>query len=256
MKKQNTHLTPLLTYGLSLLAIGGAVVGVRLALASKLFILQKIEVSEVSSRSPLDASSVIGLAKIPIGKLNLVDLDLDSIEKRILVHPWIRSVRLEKKFPHTLSIQPEVREPVALLRDTQGRLAYVDSDAFLFGPVKMGTSSDLPLLGGAFSERDRLLLGIRMIQRWKDLGLDEKARLDAIEGDKETGVRLTVVYNITLGTKVRTVIDLGQEFDTRIDSVFQRLGPTFDYLKANQIQSRLIWADLGKKIVVKIARGS
>ena len=79
-----------------------------------MFLLQVIELSDLPEAAPVDAQAITQLAALPVGQVNLFDLDLKPVEERILSHPWIREVRLEKHFPQTLSISVVFREPQAL----------------------------------------------------------------------------------------------------------------------------------------------
>src|SRR3954464_8968761 len=98
----------------SICSLCAAVWGVYSALHSPLFVVQVVEVADLADRSPVDAQTISDLAFVPVGKISLFDLDLNQIEKRILTNSWIREVRLQKKFPETLSISVIFKQPRAL----------------------------------------------------------------------------------------------------------------------------------------------
>src|SRR3954467_10524233 len=77
--------------------------GVGFAIRSPLFLVQVVEVGDQPESAPVSAQVISDLAGVPVGKVNLFDLDLKSVERRILTHPWIRQVSLMKRFPQTLS---------------------------------------------------------------------------------------------------------------------------------------------------------
>ena len=61
--------------------------------------------------------------------------------------------------------------------------------------------------------------------------------------------------------RLRTRIDLGREKEVLVEGKLipdqvQRLTQVFEYLRHNSIAARQIFADAGKKIVVKTAHGS
>ena len=61
-------------------------------------------------------------------------------------------MKLQKRFPQTLSITAIFREPKAILAAENGTLAYVDSDGKVFGKVNLLSESDLPMFHGFDSE--------------------------------------------------------------------------------------------------------
>lgn len=264
------------TFGLvsvSFLAIG---IGVGFAIRSPLFVVQVVEVTDqltpqsgaqvvtsegsvVLESAPVDSQTIVNLAAVPVGKINLFDLDLKAVEKRILSHPWIRQVNLQKKFPQTLSVVVVFRDPVALIQDKKGNLGYVDQDGSVFGRVNVLARSNLPLISGVSGDkgdRAHLLEAIRFIGMWEKASISRVSMLSALSWEQERGYRAWLTYPIK-GSLVRTSVDLGtslnQDFfdiqKTRLESVLR-------YLSQNSVSAQQIWADSGKKIVVRTARGS
>ena len=59
---------------------------------------------------------------------SLLGLNLNKLKKRMDEHPWVRSVKLERRFPHTLIVEAEKQIPSSisayrsiLLRESTGR---------------------------------------------------------------------------------------------------------------------------------------
>ncbi len=248
----------------STLALAAAGWGVHEALHSPLFLVQVVEMNEVAEDAPIDAQSVIQLAAIRVGKVGLFDLDLNQIEKRLLTHPWIRSVQIEKRFPQTVAITPVFREPRALIQSADGKLSYVDATGQVFGKVTVGLHSDLPVLSPRLSG-DKSLTALKIIEAWSSQELSKASRIDSIDFESEHGFRLLVTYRMGAmeDYRARSMVDLGEVQAAEAGSqesplAFQllQLKSVLRYLSDNQVQARQIWADLGKKIVVKIARRS
>lgn len=235
-----------------------AAIGLYLATRSALFLVQVVEISDHPEQAPLDAQEITQLAAVPIGKVNLFDLDLKMIEQRILGSPWIGRVNLQKRFPQTLSISVVFREPRALVQQQGGALAYADAEGRVFGKANLLLHSDLPILLGFPKERDQLILeALKLVREWTASSFNELAQLSSISWDSEKGYRLTVSYPVSdRGAKARAMIDLGQEIDDETTSQLSRLSVVLNYLKSNSIRANQIWADSGKKIVVKTAHGS
>src|SRR5271156_3689040 len=117
----------LLSSSLAFFAVTAVVIGVYEAIHSPLFTVQVVEVSdqvstaqaapeELQQWTPVDAQTITDLAAVPVGQSNLFDLDLSRVEKRILSNEWVREVRLQKRFPQTLSITTVFKEPRAIIQ--------------------------------------------------------------------------------------------------------------------------------------------
>ncbi len=253
----NTRLKRAATLGLSLAALASAAFGLRHAMRAPMFTLEVGEVTDINDGAPVDAQEVLNLAALPVGKVSLFDLSLDPIEKRILTQPWIKEVRLQKRFPQTLSISVTFREPRALIQNDNGSLAYVDKDGQIFGQVSLAQHSDLPLI--AASASGHIQEALNVIRVWELSPLSKKAPISTLQWDSERGFHVLVSYPIEEGRHGRTYVDLGHEIDASVDSEntqFSRLVRVFSYLSAHRLAARQIWADAGKKIVVKTAHGS
>jgi cell division protein FtsQ len=231
--------------------------GVYKAIHSPLFVLQVVEVSDLPEHAPVDAQRITELAQAPIAKKSLFDVDLDAIQARILAEPWIRSVRLTKRFPQTLSVSVHFREPKAMLQKPNGKLAYVDSDSVVFGMVNLALSADLPVVSG-ISEKDsgKIASALQVIETWNQSQLASISQIASIAYDPERGYRAMISYPMLPKGRGRSVVELGQDIDTEFDPEVPRLGEVIKYLANNGLAARQIWASTGKKIVVKIARGS
>jgi hypothetical protein len=261
-----------LIFAATVSVISGAAWGVRRAMRSPMFTLQVVEVADQPENSPVDAQALADLASLPVGQINLFDLELKPIEQRLLTQPWIREVRLEKHFPQTLSIGVVFREPQALIQNEDGTLAYVDRDGFVFGRVNLQFQPDLPIIsamgsGGASHVTEALTL----IKAWGDSDLSAAAQISSLQWDAERGFRVLATYPLLAvaavpetngsagppvanGVRGRTVVDLGQDLDG--EAQLRRLTKVFQYLTANKVHARQIWADSGKKVVVRTVHGS
>ncbi|MEK6580148.1 MAG: hypothetical protein AABZ55_13050, partial [Bdellovibrionota bacterium] len=71
-----------LTFGFLILAFGSIASAVVVSMHSSLFIVHAVEVEDQPEDSPMSASDIISLASVPIGKLNLFQLNLKQVESR------------------------------------------------------------------------------------------------------------------------------------------------------------------------------
>jgi cell division septal protein FtsQ len=256
-----------LSTSLAFFAVAAAVVGVYQAIHSPLFTVQVVEVSDQVSTSqaapqaqahaqeaqpwvPVDPQTITDLAAVPVGQANLFDLDLRGVEKRILSNEWIREVRLQKRFPQTLSITPVYREPQAVIQLESGSMAYVDREGVVFGKVRLAALRNLPVISAADSENPALLKGLlQVLSDWESFPASKFARIESVSEDPDRGYRLMLSYSLDHHL-IHARVDLGRDYS------FAHLAQVLVYLHDHSIAARQIWADAGKKIVVKTAHGS
>lgn len=240
----------------NLLTITAAfVVGVVGVAHSNLFNVKVVEVEDLPEGSPLDANTIIEISKVPLDEINLFSLNLLPIKKRLLDHPWIDQVRLSKKFPQTVSISVSFKQPIALLQKKNGTLFYVDQNAKAFAPLELSLSYSLPVVVGASDES--LAFIIQFLSEWKQKGMSDAYPISSVETNPERGVRFVVTY--ALGQSVgRSMIEFGQKFDVvdEINVRIARLQEVLAYIQKNNLNAHHVFADLGKKIVVRIGQRS
>ena len=85
---------------------------------------------------------LIGLVALE-ADANSLFIDLTPLVTRLKQHPWVKTVRVERLFPHTLSIRAIEQEPIAILAMPQ--YYYVNREGEIFKPVESGESLDYPI---------------------------------------------------------------------------------------------------------------
>jgi cell division protein FtsQ len=78
--------------------------------------------------------------------LSLLAINLNKIKGDLETHPWVRSVDLEKRFPHTLNIKVEKEIPRALV--VLERLSYMNRWGKIFKEVGQEDGKDYPVITG------------------------------------------------------------------------------------------------------------
>ena len=252
--------------------LAGFIYGISRAKHSPLFWVQSVEIQSATESqiedSPVDQATLIQLVGISLNRTSLLDVDLKAVETRLLSHPWIREAKLQKEIPHRLRVVISFREPIALIQQSEGTLAYLDEEGTSFGSVNLHRFSDLPLLLG-FSDQTlvRRQEALLLISRWENSPIRSVASLSSVHWQSERGFRVLAHYTILESpgeshtnahgeSRIRTMIDFGQGIDSDVESQLSRLFNVFRYLRRNAISVRQMWADQEKKIVVKIARNS
>lgn len=81
---------------------------------------------------------------------SLLAVRLDEVKQRMEKHPWIKSVNLEKRFPHTLVIKAEKEKPCAVV--VMETLHYMNRWGTIFERVNKSADVDFPLLTGISAE--------------------------------------------------------------------------------------------------------
>ena len=93
---------------------------------------------------------------------SLLAIDLKEVKSALEKHPWVRSVDLEKHFPHTLMIRVEKQEPRAIV--AMEKLYYVNSSSEVFKALEPGDETDFPVITGVTGkeEQKQELLGVAL----------------------------------------------------------------------------------------------
>jgi cell division protein FtsQ len=78
--------------------------------------------------------------------LSLLAINLNEVKQKMEKHPWVRSVHVEKNFPHTLSIRAEKEEPRAIV--AADKLYYINRWGKIFKEVDVGEKLDYPIITG------------------------------------------------------------------------------------------------------------
>ncbi len=242
------RLTIVFTLGTSVL-LG---LGIRASLKSPLFAIQQIEVDQLGQVPALNESEVVAVSGLEIGGQSLFGVDLARVERHLLQEDWIRSVQLEKRFPQTVVIRPTYREPVAGFLRADGKISYVDRDGAVFSVVRRGDFRDLPLISGCErADREPILRALALVRRWGELGLDSSVLLSTVTPLADGDLSLAVSYGAG-----RTQVVVGFEDAFELETQLKHIQGVFDYLSKSHLAVRGVWANSGKKIVVKSGLGS
>jgi cell division protein FtsQ len=83
---------------------------------------------------------------------NLMFINLNTLKQKMEKHPWVRSVKLERHFPHTLFVRAEKDSPFALV--LRGGIHYMNRWCEIFKEVNGLDDIDFPVISGV-SEQDQ-----------------------------------------------------------------------------------------------------
>ena len=127
---------------LAILLVGGAILLGRAVFHSDYFAVERVHVENLHR---LQAEDVIGLSDIRPG-VNIFDLDLEAIGRKIAENPWVENAEVRRVFPREVVISVHERVPQAIIN--LGYLYYVDGGGDIFKVLSADDRLDYPALTG------------------------------------------------------------------------------------------------------------
>jgi len=136
-------------FALVALLLGGAGLAARQVFHSGFFAVAEIR---VESSGQVGEEEIVALSDIRPG-MNIFDLDLAMIGRKIEESPWIATARVDRVLPRQIVISVRERVPKAVIN--LGYLYYVDGDGEIFKVLDPEDSIDYPVISG-IDRRDLL----------------------------------------------------------------------------------------------------
>jgi cell division protein FtsQ len=115
-------------------------------LSSPYIRLEQLEIAGVDEAMQKELQEMSGLNF----DLSLLAINLDEVQKKLEKHPWVRSVAVEKQFPHGLLIRVEREEPRALV--AAEKLYYMNRFGKVFKEVGRNEDVDFPIITGVSAD--------------------------------------------------------------------------------------------------------
>lgn len=196
----------------------------------------------------LNETDLIRLSGVKRGD-NLFTLRLGEIRSRIRRFPWVREVRLSKRFPGRLLIWVEEERPLALLQMEEEKGLYlVNGDGEIFKKATTGDPKDLPVIDGLSRENlvshlkilAKLLKNFESSLKFRSVGVSE------IHWQGSKGVAL-----FTREPCVR--IELGNE---GWEEKLSRLEAAWDTIRSTTRKPKVVDLNFARRIIVKRETGS
>ncbi len=130
---------------MALVLLGGATVGLlysyRYLTISPYFAVKSIE---IDGNFRLTSREVLETAGMNVG-MNTLALSLDSIEKKLELNPWVKSVSAKRELPDRFQIRLTEKDPRFWVR-RDGALYYADVYGAVIAPVAPDKFSSFPTL--------------------------------------------------------------------------------------------------------------
>ena len=200
---------------------------------------------------------VLEMARVPVGKVSLFDLPLEPIEFHLMKNPWVKGIVVGKQFPSTVLLTVVERTPVALLTEANGRVLYLEEDGTTFEDQSLTYSKDLPILSGFSSQNIEILKQAnRFMTNWFSQNHFPGLKVSSLSYDEKLGLRAVVSTPQKNQRQMRVVVELGLNLDEASLVPQDRFRQVLEYLSEHSMQASKIWLGDGKKIVVKVLKGS
>jgi hypothetical protein len=240
-----------------LAGIGALTLGLYQAVHSSLFVLHTVNVTPISVGYPITSEKVLELAKVPVGRVSLFDFSMEPIEARLMKNPWVKGVVVGKQFPGTLSLTVVERNPVALLSETNGRIVYLEDDGTTFEDQTMVYAKDLPIFSGFSAQNiETLKQANQFILTWFSNEKFPGMKVSSLSYDEKLGLRAVVSTPQKNQKQMRVVVELGLNLEEASLIPQEHFKQVLKYLSDHSMQASKVWLGDGKKIVVKVLKGS
>jgi cell division protein FtsQ len=122
--------------------------------------LERIIVTGVDEKTKQE---ILKISKLNLN-LSLLAINLNELKHRIEKCPWIRSVELAKRFPHTLIIQAQKEIPYAIV--LLEKLYYMDQFGRIFKEIDPSDGIDYPIITGVSQEVDSKEDRLKLAAQW------------------------------------------------------------------------------------------
>jgi len=233
-------------FSLTLFVIGGFFV-TQFLMASDIF---RVEEITVIGNKRLASQQVKVLSDIEKG-VNIFDLDIDLIGRKIEENPWIATAEVQRIFPRQIVVTVSERQPVAIIN--LGYLYYLDKKGEIFKVLEASDSLDFPVITG-FDYEKAQCHNVKYVQALKQIValLDDIRNRPQFDLKQVSEIHRSHQGDLTLFTLRGGVrVKLGQgdykkKLD-RLEKIYARLRPKLkilDYIDLN----------VDEKVIVRIER--
>ncbi|MGD8385955.1 MAG: cell division protein FtsQ/DivIB [Desulfobacteraceae bacterium] len=92
--------------------------------------------------------------------VSLLEVNLRELRQNLERHPWVRSLDLEKRYPHTLVMKAHREEPRAVV--SMDGLFYMNREGEMFKEVGVSEPVDYPVITGALENEEERKISLRL----------------------------------------------------------------------------------------------
>ena len=192
----------------------------------------------ISGNHILTKTDLIYYMGIP-QEANLLNLNIDTLYKKLIAHPWIQNATIHRRLPDTLAIHIQERIPVALIMID--KLYYVDREGVVFDKINRDIGCDFPIITGPHSF-SQLPVYQPLINKVLPLITDRTNQLIS-------EIHLDLTHGVTLITLNDAIpVKLGFR---NLPERLKRFLATYHYLRQREIVTRGIDCRYPDRVVVQ-----
>lgn len=184
---------------------------------------------EIRGGERLSEGQLLGILRVG-ERSDLLTMELSEISKRLQAHPWIEEVKMEKVFPHKLSVQIVERKPIAILQMEEPY--YVDAKGVIFAPVGERDGFDYPFITG-------------LTRRHLDEEPEESRRLIGKALELLSALRQRRTLLLEEASEIHVEKTFGLQYFTKEEGIEVRMG--WDRYGEKLRRLSIIWSDLKRK---------
>jgi cell division protein FtsQ len=129
----------------------GLVVLYHQLLTCDMFCIKDINNIEIDGAKRLSRSLLLQQSKLTPGA-SLLAVRPGQVERALMAHPWIARAEVSRKWPNSLHLTIQERDPVALVQFGE-ELLYMDRQGMIFKPLSPGDPHNFPVITGLTPEQ-------------------------------------------------------------------------------------------------------
>ncbi|MBN1625692.1 MAG: FtsQ-type POTRA domain-containing protein [Deltaproteobacteria bacterium] len=184
--------------------------------------LEYIQISGVDEEIKSELIEISGLND----GLSLLTIEPNRIKARMEQHPWVRTVQLEKRFPHTLAVSAEKELPRALVLFES--LFYMNRWGAVFKEVEQGDDVDYPVITGISRADDdagkKLAIAAAILEGFESesglLSLNDISEIHVNDGGD------ALIYSMSLPVAIKMCSDNLEKGKSRLKRLVTHLQET------------------------------
>ena len=174
--------------------------------------LEKVIVTGIDGEIKREVLKMSGLSP----DLGLLAINLSELKKKIERHPWIRSVNLEKRFPHTLIIRTEKEKPWAVV--AMDKLYYMNQWGKIFKEAGQTDDLDYPVITVFSSSGNGMEKHLKRAAHVLSILESEKSPL-SLEDLSEVHVKKGRDISLYFCSLPAVITLIGSDLDKKIDNL-------------------------------------
>lgn len=130
---------------------------IYICISSSVFELKQID---VDGNSKITKSDIIKIGDIETGK-NIFKYNLNDVEKKLLVNPYIKYVKVSRKFPDKLVITIKENSEYAIIKEGASYI-YIGENGLVLSEQKDIKNKNIPLVSGIEIKNKKLNTKIKI----------------------------------------------------------------------------------------------